>query len=298
MRRLTALTLALMIAVTAFANALSPIKLTDEWIAKIEQTAPAKSTVPAKRPHKALLFSVMTGFKHWVTPHTAEVVKILGKKTGVYDVIASDDVSMFEPENIKQFDIIILNNTCSDGKKRDMFWDITQDAEKASLLEKSLIGHIADGCGLVLIHGAITMQNNSSEFSNMCGGSFDFHPKQQEVICTPVDPEHPLVAAFKGVPFVHVDEPYLFSNAYQDKNFRPLLEMDTSKLDCGGKTEAVRADIRYVAWVKKYGKGRVFYCSPSHNAQSFEKLEMLQFLLDGIQYAAGDLECDDSPMKK
>jgi type 1 glutamine amidotransferase len=52
--------------------------------------------------------------------------------------------------------------------------------------------------------------------------------------------------------------------------------------------------VRYVAWIKPHGKGRVFYCSPSHFPESYESPTMLQFLLDGIQYAAGDLECDDS----
>ena len=70
--------------------------------------------------------------------------------------------------------------------------------------------------------------------------------------------------------------------------------MDTSKLDCGGRQKQVEADVRYTAWIKKHGKGRVFYCSPSHNAQSFEDARMVRFLLDGIQYTLGDLKCDDS----
>ena len=103
--------------------------------------------------------------------------------------------------------------------------------------------------------------------------------------------------AFEGKPFVHVDEPYLFGKAYEKKNFRPLLVMDTSKLKCGKKQEQVQSDIRYVSWVKRHEKGRVFYISPSHNAQSFEDPRLLQFLLDGIQYTLGDLKCDDSPKK-
>jgi type 1 glutamine amidotransferase len=51
---------------------------------------------------------------------------------------------------------------------------------------------------------------------------------------------------------------------------------------------------RYVAWVRAHGQGRVFYCSPSHFPDSYASATMLRFLLDGIQYAAGDLECDDS----
>jgi type 1 glutamine amidotransferase len=278
--------------------AMKAFKVTPEWVARIERVAPERPTARPAKERKALLFSLMTGYKHWVTPHTSAVVKVLGSKTGAFTVVESDDVEMFRPENIGRFDLIILNNTCSDRKKRDLFFDATRDVEKAAALERSLVAHIAGGRGLVALHGAIVMQNNSPEFGGMLGGSFDFHPKQQEVTCNIVDPGHPLVAAFEGKPFVHVDEPYLFKNAYKDKNFRPLLEMDTSRLDCGKKAKSVRSDARYTAWIKRHGRGRVFYCSPSHNAQSFERPELLRFMLDGIQYAAGDLRCDDSPLKK
>ncbi|MHC5057578.1 MAG: ThuA domain-containing protein [Planctomycetota bacterium] len=297
MRQLMTVALALAASAATAVASQKPFKVTKEWVARIEKIAPEKPTAEPAKERKALLFSVMTGYKHWVTPHTAEVVKVLGSKSGAFTVVESSDVKMFEPDNIRQFDLIVLNNNCSDRKKRDLFFDVTKDTERAEGLEKSLLAHIRSGKGLVAIHGGIVMQNNSAEFSEMLGGSFDFHPKQQEVVCNIVDPEHPLVAAFDGKPLVHVDEPYLFKNAYKDKNFRPLLEMDTSKLNCGKKSKSVRSDARYVAWIKRYGRGRVFYCSPSHNAQSFEKPGVLQFMLDGMQYAAGDLACDDRPMK-
>ena len=55
---------------------------------------------------------------------------------------------------------------------------------------------------------------------------------------------------------------------------------------------------RYVAWIKLHGEGRVFYCSPSHFPESYESATMLRFILDGIQYATGDLECDDSTPRR
>ncbi|NOR75818.1 MAG: ThuA domain-containing protein, partial [Draconibacterium sp.] len=55
--------------------------------------------------------------------------------------------------------------------------------------------------------------------------------------------------------------------------------------------------IKYVSWIKRHGKGRVFFVSPSHNAQSFEDVRLLKFYLDGIQYVTGDFKCDDTPIK-
>jgi type 1 glutamine amidotransferase len=283
---------------TLFAG-LRPIKLTDAWKSKIRKLAPAKATAKPAKDRKVLLFSLSPGFKHWCIPHTAAVVKILGEKSGAFKVTMSKDVQMFTPENLKQFDAVILNNTCTRNPTRNIFIDALGKDKKdeAAALEKSLLDFVKNGGGLAGIHGAIVFLNNSPEFSELLGGSFAFHPSQQEVTLKLVEPDHPILKGFGGKPFVHIDEPYIFKNAYTKKNFRPLLEMDTSLLKCGKAQKKVASDVRYTAWVKKYGKGRVFYCSTSHNAQSFEKPELLQFLLAGIQYTLGDLKCDDTPKK-
>ena len=296
--------LAIVMALCTLAGALGAkaptVKLTDAWKGKIKKLAPAKATAQPAKDRKVLLFSLSPGFKHWVIPHTAAVVEILAEKTGAFEVVVSDDVQMFTPEKLKQFDAVILNNTCSKGPTRNIFLDALgkDKPDEVAALEKSLLKFVKRGGGLTAIHGAIVFLNNSAEFSELLGGSFDFHPAQQEVTLNLVEPDHPLLKAFGGKKFVHVDEPYLFKNAYTKKNFRPLLQMDTSLLDCGKNQKKVTADIRYTAWIKRYGKGRVFYCSPSHNAQSFERPELLQFLLDGIQYTLGDLKCDDTPLEK
>ncbi len=146
----------------------------------------------------------------------------------------------------------------------------------------------------MILHGAITVQNNSMPFSQMTGGSFDYHPKQQEMHLKEVDKMHPLVKAFDGKGLTHLDEPYFFKNAYYDYNFRPLLYMEVDKLE--GLKKEPKEKVVYVSWIKRFGKGRVFYSSASHNAQSLEKPGVLQFFLDGLQYVVGDLSCDDSPI--
>ena len=47
-------------------------------------------------------------------------------------------------------------------------------------MENNLIQFVKKGKGLVLLHGAIVMQNNSIDFSDMVGGSFDFHPRNRK----------------------------------------------------------------------------------------------------------------------
>ena len=272
---------------------------TEEWISKIESLAPASATMVPSRPRKILVFSLATGFKHTVKPHVQEVFKVLGQKAGAFEVVLNDDISAFESEYLAQFDAVVLNNVCPDREKRDVFWDVLKDEGKAAELEGNLIDYVAGGRGLVVIHGAIAFQNNSMAVSKMIGGSFDWHPEFQVVTLDLVDPAHPLVAVFEGKGYLHYDEPYLFKNAYKERDFRPLLEMDVSRLNEDTlKKRAVAEGVKYVAWIKSHGEGRVFYCSPSHNPASYETEAMLRFLLDGTQYALGDLECDDTPVEK
>lgn len=278
-------------------------ELTDEWIDKIEAAAPDRPEVQPKQVRKVLVFDLYTGFKHWVIPHTSAVVKVLGEKTGACQVELTKDIYDLEAKNLKNYDAVVLNNNCSVGPRRNLFLDVLDKDESltdkqrmkiAAKLEAKLIKYVKKGGGLMLTHGAVTMQNSSMAFSELVGGSFDYHPPQQELSLELADPDHPLLKAFDGKPFVHVDEPYLFNGAYPQKNFHPLLYMDTDKLT--GKKQPIEENIRYVSWIKKHGKGRVFYVSPSHNAQTFEDARMLKFYLDGLQYAIGDLECDDSAM--
>ncbi len=285
------------------AQDLEPIELSDAWLKKVETLAPESPTVAVDGSSKILIFSLHTGYEHWVIPHTEAVFQMLLAKSGAAVTTSSKDIRVFETGTIENYDAIILNNTCPERDKRDIFYDVLrkndtltekQRVAKAAELEANLLRFVKQGGGLVLVHGGATIQNDSGAFSEMSGGSFDFHPKQQSIKMKLAEPDHPLLKAFKGEGFIHTDEPYFYKNAYADKNFRPLLYMQASELE--GLVEDFEEDKRYVAWIKKYGEGRVFLTSTSHNAQSFENAQLLQFLLDGMQYVLGDLECDDSPI--
>lgn len=295
---------ALLVSISAQAQSLEKFDVTDAWKAKIEQLAPAKTTFPTKKKHKILLFSLFTGFNHWVVPHTAAMVEILGKKSGAFEVVSSNDITMFEKNNLKQFDAVVLNNNCSINPRRDLFYDklienkSLSEAEataQAKVLEENLLSFVKKGGGLMALHGGIVMQNKSLEFSEMMGGSFDYHPTQQPLNVHLADPKNPLVEAFDGKGFTHVDEAYMFNVAYAKQNFRPLLYLNTSEIK-GLKGENPEPK-KYISWIKRYDKGRVFYASPSHNAQSYtEHPALLKFFLDGMQYIVGDVKVDDSPI--
>ena len=50
-----------------------------------------------------------------------------------------------------------------------------------------------------------------------------------------------------------------------------------------------------VSWISTHGKGRLFNTNFGHNESTYTKPVMMRQLLDGIQYALGDLEADATP---
>ena len=235
------------------------------------------------------------GFQHWVAPHTAAVVKVLGECSDAFEVVETEDADAFEPECLAGFDGIVFNNTCPTRPGRDLFTDYVEDEQRAAMLRDSVLDFVAAGGGLIALHGGSLAYMNSPEWEAMQGCTFDHHPDHQRVRLVPAEPEHPLLRAFGGASFEHFDEPYLFINKYGPLNVRPLLLMHSKEV-VWVEGRPAPPDVCYAAWIKPHGQGRYFYCSPSHYAQSFEDPRLLQFLLDGFQYALGDLTCDDTPL--
>ena len=286
---------------------------TPEYCAKVESAAPAKPTVAAPK-RKLLVFSLHTGYNHEVIPHVDRVFEILGKKSGAFDTTITRNLADLWPDRLAAYDVLVLNNNCSVNPRRNLFLDILEKSAEhppnetgprmnaqqlqaqADRFERSVLDFVKNGKGLVCVHGGVTMLNKSKEFTDMIGAAFDYHPASQSVTVRPVEPEHPLLAAFRDSgPLIHRDEAYAFNGPYAEHNFRPLLALDAAAVKDSAKRKSPYAStVRYIAWIKPYGKGRVFYCSPGHFPETYQSPTVLRFILDGVQYAAGDLKCDDA----
>jgi type 1 glutamine amidotransferase len=139
------------------------------------------------------------------------------------------------------------------------------------------------------------------EFNKMIGGFFKFHWNDGQVIMVKVDePDHPLNAAFKGKPQLQViDETYTFGReTYSRENLRVLTSVDYAKMSAEDKAKESypRDDGDYaLSWIRREGKGRVFYEAHGHNEKVYAIRPILEHVLAGIQYALGDLPADDSP---
>lgn len=154
------------------------------------------------------------------------------------------------------------------------------------------------------------------EFNTMIGGFFKFHWNDGQDIAVKVDdPNSPLTKMFKGnpqlttehqgvklPPMVIVDETYTFGReTYSRKNLHVLTSIDYSKMtdEDKKKEQNPRADGDYgLSWIRREGKGRVFYEAHGHNEKIYAIAPILEHVLAGMQYVLGDLQADDSPSQK
>jgi type 1 glutamine amidotransferase len=138
------------------------------------------------------------------------------------------------------------------------------------------------------------------EFNTAIGGMFLAHPFQH-VWVKVEDPKSPITAAFKGQTFEMTDETYTMQReVYSRENVHVLLSIDVSKMTPDEASRENRPwDHDYaLSWIRREGKGRVFYAAHGHNEAVYGMTPMLEHYLAGIQYALGDLKADDSPSAK
>jgi len=265
---------------------------------RVKQAIPSKPFVSPCRHRNILIFDLNVGYGGHRSIATANLAfTLMGAKTGAYQAVISKAPSMFEPENLKQFDAVFLNNTVG-----NLFEDPG--------LRQSLVEFVYGGGGLLGVHGtsvAFTRwpgaHEDWPEFGIMLGARGANHRDSDEHIFIKLDdPGHPLNQPFGGKGFEYRGEFFRFHEPYSRNRVRVLLSIDTSKTDMRQGTargNCYRKDNDYaLAWVRQYGQGRVFYCTIAHNPYVFWDPKMLQFYLAAAQFVLGDLAAPTTPSGK
>lgn len=260
---------------------------------------------PAKA-RKVLIYSHCNGFPHTQAIEAAKIAfPAMGKKTGAYECVISDDLANFEADKLQEFDAIIFSNTTGDlftGKAFEKCANRPAKADEAKTTErlrKNLVEFVKGGKGIMGIHSACDSSYGWREWGEMLGGYFIGHPWAKIAVRND-DPQNPVNAAFGGKDFEIADEIYTFGpsrvlkwDAYgRDKN-RVLLSVDMEKSKIA---KGPRADKDHgLAWIKNYGNGHTFYCAFGHDERAFVNPAVLQHMLAGLQFILGDLKADATP---
>ncbi|HON92078.1 MAG TPA: ThuA domain-containing protein [Sedimentisphaerales bacterium] len=266
-------------------------QLKEEEIAKIKEAMPSKAVVEPKQPRKILVFWKCETFFHSVIPVANETLKIMGEKTGAFQVTAvTDDYAVFNADTLKQFDAICLNNTTS------LKFDPKTTPERC----QALMDFVKGGKGLIGIHAAADNFYQWPEGMEMMGNKFTGHPwGAGGTWVFKIDvPDHPLMVPFKGQGFKLSDEIYRTEPPlYSRDKMLVLMSLDTSDPTTRNVREWKPTDADTgITWIKEVGKGRLFYCSLGHNDAIFMNPVILEHYLRGIQFAMGDFSVPTKPL--
>jgi type 1 glutamine amidotransferase len=203
----------------------------------------------------------------WAGHQPEKIAQLLANelsKHGLEPQLESSLDCLNDPERLKTYSLI---SPC---------WTMGQLSEAQG---KALQETVKSGVALGGIHGGMgDAFRGNLDYEWMCGGHFVGHPHVGDYTVRIKDFASPITQGLPGT-FAYRSEQYYVM-------IDPAIHVlaDTEYLDNG------RSITVPVAWVKKWGKGRVFYSSLGHEPAEFTQFpEALTLTVRGMLWAAGAL---------
>ena len=276
------------------------------------------ASAQGSKTRKILFFSRSQGFEH--TPVTRpkktpeklslaeEYLVALGKENN-FEVTCTKDGSVFTPEGLAPFDVIMFYTTGLLDQPlgaRDLasHGEINNKPMPAGG-KQALLDAVAGGKGFLGLHCATDTFHSKGgtvdPYIQMIGGEFVHHGAQQESEIQAVTSDF---GSIKGLEtFKKHEEWYILKNIAPD--MQVLLVQNTKSM-----REKEYTDLAPYpeTWARNHGKGRVFYSSLGHrcsvdankdhkediwSSEVFKKV-----LLGGLQWTSGNVEAEVKPNAK
>ena len=130
---------------------------------------------------------------------------------------------------------------------------LSQEGTLTKIQEEILLNFISSGKGFIGLHGASASFKNNSNYFKMLGGRFINHGSVSKIHIRILDKEHEITQNLDNFDFR--DEPYRHDFS-MGKNIHILAEAEYNAPDDPNPEP--------IMWIKKYGKGRVFFCALGH----------------------------------
>ena len=270
---------------------------------KIADALPAEPFAKPAKARKVLVFSKTNGFRHASIATGKVALAEMGRKTGAFEAVISDDLAEFEVDNLKQYDAVLFLSTTMNvfSPNKNELAKLSADEKEAAFqrdarLKENLMKFIKSGRGFIGIHAATDTCYEWSEYGKMINGFFDGHPWTADtMVSVKVEPgqeKHPLVAMFEGKNVEFKEEIYQLKDPYDSKAVHMLLRLDTEKTDMT-RPGIKRTDGDFgISWARHWEKGRVFYSSLGHNHDMYWHPKVVRHYLAGIQWALGDFKVE------
>jgi type 1 glutamine amidotransferase len=185
-----------------------------------------------------------------------------------FEVQMSDTLDVYlDAERLKGLDLIVPVWTMSSISKEQ---------------EAGLLSAIEGGVNVAGWHGGMADSfRNSTNYQFMVGGQWVAHPGNViDYTVTIVRPDDPITAGINDFA-MHSEQYYLHVD--------PSNEVLATTTFGGEYTPWIAGTVMPVVWKRRWGAGRVFYCSLGHVAADFDVPEARTLVERGMLWASGNL---------
>jgi len=268
--------------------------------ASLGQAPPPQRPRPPRPDRKQVLAwaDIRNGVQHDSVTRALVTIEKLGRESGLYDTYIRTDSQLITKQPIMlpggRFPITDKNLDYFDA----IFFFGLREIELSDPQKADLLAFVKDdGKGFVATHTATTAFFSWPEFGEMLGGRFDEHPWNiVEAKVVVEDPTFPAMRHFLPVSVVR-DEHYQTKDFSREK-IRVLASLDPKSVDLANP-RVHRSDADFpVAWAKSYGKGRVFYSTLGHAAESWDNPLIQTMYFEAVKWALGLTAGDATPRPK
>jgi type 1 glutamine amidotransferase len=270
--------------------------------AQVQSASPgSRPPAPGQDPYagkkKVLAIAdVHTGYQHDSISHALATIERLGRESGLYVTFIRTDTQLITKGKIYgtgKYAAPPEGQRGVNAKNLDYFDAIfflgLGEEDLSAQQKQDLLSFVHDdGKGFVGGHSAIDAFYHWPEYGNMVGAYFDNHP--WGVFDAPIVVEEPRFPGLAGLPheFNMRDEIYVVTDTpYARDKVDVLARLDASRLNL--KVPGLnRTDRDFpIAWVKNYGKGRVFYSTLGHSDESWDDPRVQKLYFEAIKWALG-----------
>lgn len=230
---------------------------------------------------------------HDSVSHAMAVLEQMGRRTGAYVAFLRSDTDLVTKGEVwGKGEYAKGGRRQARGRNLDYFDAVVfytnGETDMTPQQKADLLSWVHDeGKGFVAIHTANIPYPSWQAYADMIGANWDNHP--WNIVEARVRVERPDFPAMKDLPreFVLRDEFYQYTEPYSRDKVDVLISIDPGSVDLGNRN-VHRQDADFpVAWVKQYGKGRVFSSALGHTDAAWDDPRVQAIYLEAIKWVLG-----------
>jgi type 1 glutamine amidotransferase len=216
---------------------------------------------PFNQNEKVIVFTKTAGYRHESIEKGVETIIELGNEND-FDITHSEDATIFNKENLSQYELVIFLNTTEDILNLEQ--------------QNNFEDFINNGGSFMGIHSAADTEYDWPWYGKLVGAYFMDHPEKSNAQIIRVDETHLSSKHFPDT-WTRYDEWYNYKSINPD--IKVILKLDETTY-IGGKNGLNHP----IAWYQEFDGKRMFYTGMGHTKESYSEPDFKNHLLGGILY--------------